>query len=226
MFLSFTTYSSFADGTDEYEDFSKLRELKGRALLVVIDDSTSAYGKAIKESFRARWTATIFRFVTSEEASKYMDSDKYAIFAFVVKSRLYKGVNEAYNNGKGDFHEGGVQILKKTEIVMADNVIPSALTDWKLENNPSGNQVKDAQYYYAFFLCNDSKKASKNNGLIDLKECFTTGVNIETVNTQYKPIKYFQAQLAPSVLSYVVRYNNEVTGAIAGKKDDIGKYMD
>src|ERR1700722_5807939 len=150
VLLSIYSYNSYAGKGPE--DFSGFKKLKGKTLLVVIDDNTSAYGKALKESFETRWTATPVKFVTSSQAYKCLDSSRYAIFAFAIECHLYKGRNAPGKDVGRYYTKGGDMVLKKTELQISEDSVPHYFRNWQLENNPSGNQVTDAAYTFDFFL--------------------------------------------------------------------------
>jgi len=71
----------------EEQNFSRMankRMLKNKTVLVIMDDSLTAYGKNVKKAFEVIWKETPVKFIKSTEIGAYIESKEYLLFAFAV----------------------------------------------------------------------------------------------------------------------------------------------
>lgn len=91
-------------------DPKEVQSLKTTTLLVVVDSTESALGKAIVSSFNKYWKFTKFKFIKSSDIDKNLSNSNVSIFDFVLVGGFQKG-HEFVQYGGSLFDFGGSKQL-------------------------------------------------------------------------------------------------------------------
>jgi len=220
------TGTGYPSGNDYHKD---IQSLKGRTLLVIIDDKESPeYSKAMRDGFTKYWVLTKVSFIKASELKDYLGSDQYAIFSFLVYDMFIApsmsgGMTQSHSGNWQSHEAAGSNDLNK--ILDADSIPP--LVNDKHEN------IKDRStdsYFFQFILCGKFAALKKNKienlPVADYEEVYFRHPTVRTDGTKMsdniqfdytRPVKYYQAKVIPYIIPYIIRFQNEMSPAIAGK---------
>jgi hypothetical protein len=191
--------------------------LKGRTLLVVVDDSLSPeYSKAMRDGFTNYWTLTKVKFIKAPEVNSYIENDQYAIFTFLIDDVIKK--NSKAPNGYTDVS------IKENKVIAAD-AIPQNINDPKYiakhekeeKNGYPLVEIRGDYFLFQFIVCGKFGLLKKHD-LENLPVCAYEELYVPKPD-HTRPVKYFQAMFAPYVIPYVVRFQAGIDAKLSGVKD-------
>lgn len=185
-------------GETQFYNYNELVKLKGRTLLVVVDDQKSPeFSKAMREGFTKYWTLTKVNFINPSEVKEYINDEQYALFCFSIVD-IFTG--PFGGGGNGDYHQ----------IIDADSLAP--LTNNKKEVIREGSADR---YFFEFMLCGHFPLLHAHN-LDNILICNYQEIYLGKTefcnenNFLNHPVKYYQAIAIPYVIPYIIRFQKDM----------------
>jgi hypothetical protein len=180
----------------EEQNFSRMankRMLKNKTVLVIMDDSLTAYGKNVKKAFEVIWKETPVKFIKSTEIGAYIESKEYLLFAFAVDD--YDVYYKQEESSPGHYFQKTKLI--ETKCAAQDSMPlfmnhPEALKQ-RYKHEDARNEKSEDQYCFQLFMCGEFEKSGKPHDISNLEVCYTQQVDLGYSTATNAPVKYYQS---------------------------------
>jgi hypothetical protein len=208
----------YLDQADRYKRF--MADIKDKTLLVVVDDSTSDYGKSLVQGFNSFWHLTKVQYITSSEIHKYVELPGYALFSLLIRDyAVHLGSTEGTSYGPGAGAAGGsvriVHVKHDLKRIIYPDSLPINANNPEYLKKHSDWHIQES-VEFDFLLCGDYLDDTIAHSINSLKLCDNYPLYVQT--NPSLPLKVYEPVASPYVVQIIRTYQQQLQNKIESKK--------